>query len=513
MVEASQVLTRTFGPRRPWLAAFLSFVLPGLGQAYAGHRRLAVLFVVPVLGVVLIAAGTWTGAIGELRNSIWSSGVLAAVGIGNALMFVWRSLSIGHAATAVGEPDDRDGRRAGMLATAVLVVASAGMHLWVGGVVSQLDGTLDQVFAGDDGSGGPDAGDAGGEQGEGVDPEPQPTPTYRWDGDERINVLLIGTDEAPGREAVLTDVLLVVSVDPVDRTAVMISIPRDTGFVPLADESRYAGGLYPDKINGLAATVALDPQAWCEGRLGDDPAACGLETLRTSIELYLGLEIHNSAQLSMEGFADMIDAVGGIELCLPGRLVDPEFDGSLTNASSGEPLVLPAGCHDYDGIEALAYARSRKGWIQMPDGERIPQNDFARNERQQGVLLALRRELAEADTFLELPGLLSAIARSVSTDFPRDQAGDLASLLPLIAGPNIERVVLDYPTFVELPVDPAANYLLVPKRDAIRGEMERLFGADALRGWYLTTDLPAPTPTADPDETPGPDVPSAAPSG
>lgn len=506
MVETARVATRTLGPHRPWLAALLSFLLPGLGQAYAGRRRLAVLFVAPIAAIVLIGIGAWAGAIGDLRNSIWSSGVLAAVGVVNALMFAWRSLSIGHAATSVGDPDDRDERRAGIVAAAVLVAASAGMHLWVGAVVSQLDGTLDQVFAGDDGDGGADQREPGGEEGSGVGGQPAPTPAYRWDGDARINVLLIGTDEAPGREAVLTDVILVVSVDPVDRTAVMISVPRDTGFVPLEDESRYVGGLYPDKINGLSARAALDPESWCDGRLADNPEACGLSTLRTSVELYLGLEIHNSARLSMEGFADMIDAVGGIELCLPGRLVDPEFDGSLTNQSSGEPLVLPEGCHDYDGIEALAYARSRKGWIQMPDGERIPQSDFARNERQQRVLLALRRELAEADTFLELPSLLSAIGNSVSTDFPRDQAGDLASLLPLIAGPDIERVVLDYPEFVELPLDPAANYLLVPRREAIRAEMERLFGADALRGWYLTTDLPAP-------ESSDPIMPSAAPSG
>jgi LCP family protein required for cell wall assembly len=512
MVEASQVPTRTLGPHRPWLAALLSFILPGLGQAYAGRRRLAVFFVAPVAAIVLIGIAAWAGAIGELRNSIWSSGVLVTVGVVNALVFVWRSLSIGHAAISAGEPEDRRQRRAGIVATAVLVAASAGMHLWVGAVVNQLDGTLDQVFGGE-GGGVADRRDPDGGEGNGVDPEPSPTPAYRWDGDARINVLLIGTDEAPGREAALTDVILVVSVDPVDRTAVMISIPRDTGFVPLEDESRYVGGLYPDKINGLSARAALDPESWCDGRLADDPDACGLRTLRTSVELYLGLEIHNSARLSMEGFADMIDAVGGIELCLPGRLVDPEFDGSLTNRSSGEPLILPEGCHDYDGIEALAYARSRKGWIQMPDGERIPQDDFARNERQQRVLLALRRELAEADTFLELPSLLSAIGSSVSTDFPRDQAGDLASLLPLIAGPDIERVVLDYPKFVELPLDPAANYLLVPKREAIRAEMERLFGSDALRGWYLTTDLPAPTPTPGPNESSDPGMPSTAPSG
>jgi anionic cell wall polymer biosynthesis LytR-Cps2A-Psr (LCP) family protein len=128
----------------------------------------------------------------------------------------------------------------------------------------------------------------------------------------------------------------------------------------------------------------------------------------------------------------------------------------------------------------------------MPDGSIEPQNDFERAERQQRVLLALRSELAEADTLLELPQLLRAIARTVKTDFPRDRAGDLASLLPLIAGPDIERVVLDYPDFVDLPVDPDVNYLLVPRRDAIRDEMARLFGRSELAGWYLGTTAAGP---------------------
>ena len=82
----------------------------------------------------------------------------------------------------------------------------------------------------------------------------------------------------------------------------------------------------------------------------------------------------------------MIDALGGLRLCLPGRLVDPEFDGSLSNSRRrDEPLVLPSGCNDYDGLEALAYARSRKGWIEMADGSRVQQSDFERNERQQDI--------------------------------------------------------------------------------------------------------------------------------
>jgi anionic cell wall polymer biosynthesis LytR-Cps2A-Psr (LCP) family protein len=195
----------------------------------------------------------------------------------------------------------------------------------------------------------------------------------------------------------------------------------------------------------------------------------------------------------MAGFAELIDALGGLELCLPGRLVDPEFDGSLENEVVAEALVLPAGCHLYDGLDALAYSRSRKGWIEMPDGERVPQSDFTRSERQQQVLLALRSELAEADTLIELPGVLAAIARTVSTDFPRDRAGELASLLPLITGPDIDRLVLDYPDYVGLPLEPEVNYLLIPRRDAIRDQMGETFGEEELAGWYLGTTADGPS--------------------
>nr|MBA3765062.1 LCP family protein [Actinomycetota bacterium] len=260
-------------------------------------------------------------------------------------------------------------------------------------------------------------------------------------------------------------------------------------------------GLYPDKVNELFARASIDPTTWCPD-LDEraDPDACGLRSIEGSIGLYLGIEIHHYALIDMAGFAELIDAVGGLRLCLPGELHDPQFDGSLDNLEVEEALVLPAGCHPYDGLDALAYARSRKGWIEMPDGTREAQNDFSRNERQQAVLLALRDELARADLIFELPAVLRAIGRSISTDFPRDQAGDLASLVPLIAGPDIERVVLGYPEYVNLPTQPEVNYLLVPKRDAIREEMVRIFGQDELSGWYLggTVSQPIGEPAGQP---------------
>ncbi len=473
---------------RPWLAAVLSFLIPGMGQAYAGRPLLGLLLALPLVLVIGALVGVANGEIGGLRNSFFASEFLVAVLVVNGLVLAWRGIAIAHAGLTPWAAIRGRDRRIAVAVVGALLALTVAMHAWIGVVVLQFDSALTQVFEPERPP--PIVPPASGDE-EPPD-EPINEPEFEWDGTERINILLLGTDAAPGRDTVLTDVMLVVSVDPVAETAVMISVPRDTGYVPLPDETLFAGGLYPDKVNELALQASLDPATWCPD-LADDAEACGLRTIERSIGLYLGLDIHHYALVDMAGFAGMIDAIGGVELCLAGRLVDPEFDGSLTNEETNEGLVLEPGCRTYDGITALAYARSRQGWIEMPDGERVQQTDFDRAERQQAVLLAMRTELTQANTFLELPQLLGAIGRTVSTDFPRDQAGDFATLLPLITGPDIERVVLGYPEFVDLPLEPEVNYLLIPKRDAIREEMARLFGLETLVGWYLGSTSPGPT--------------------
>jgi anionic cell wall polymer biosynthesis LytR-Cps2A-Psr (LCP) family protein len=180
--------------------------------------------------------------------------------------------------------------------------------------------------------------------------------------------------------------------------------------------------------------------------------------------------------------------MGGVTLCLGGRMVDPEYGGPTW---PGTGIELPAGCTAYDGVHALAYARIRKGWIEVADGTRETQDDFKRSERQQRLLLELRGKIARADLLFELPQILTAVSDTVQTDFPRALAGDLASLLPLLTGPEIDRVVLAYPGFVDLPTEPLVNYLLIPRRDDVRVEMERLFGP-VLEGWYLGSQADGP---------------------
>ena len=457
------------------------------------------------LPVVLLLAGAGIAYLAfadRLRNEVLSSSFLVAVLLIDAALLVWRVFAIaeigfaapGRFVAAVEEHHaglqrwlERGWLRISFVS--FLLAVTVAMHAWLGLVVLELNTTLDRVFAG---------------AGSVVEPDnPRPEqplnrPDYRWDGTERVNFLLLGIDSGVGRDEALTDTILVVSVDPVARTAVMVSVPRDTGYLPLPDTSVYADARYPQKINQLSTDANRDPKRWCPDLAAG--ADCGIRALERSVGLYLGIPIQYYATVDLAGFTELIDAVGGVDLCLPGDLVDDQYSGPTWSPKVG--IRLEGGCRHYDGVHALAYARIRKGYIELPDGTRDPQNDFKRADRQQEVLLALRRELAQTNLVFELPRILDVIGRAVATDFPRDQVGDLATLLPLVAGPDIDRVVLGLPDYVDPPIDPERNYLLVPKRSAIRSEMRKLFG-DGLQGWYVGSRDDGPAePSATPSASP-----------
>jgi polyisoprenyl-teichoic acid--peptidoglycan teichoic acid transferase len=456
--------------RFPSLAAALSFVFPGLGQAYAGQPTVAAMLAIPIGVLIVGAVLAATLLSGRLRNAFFSPQFLAALLVLNAVLLLWRLFAILHAGLA------RPGahRRPWEVAIVVLLVAATiGMHAWTGVVISTLDNTLRTVFTGSSTTG-------------------SSTPSYRWDGTSRVSFLLLGVDSGAYRSSDNTDTILVVSIDPLHHTAAMLSVPRDTGWMPLPDRRLYADGRYPQKINSLTDTASKNPALWCPNL----PAAadCGIRMLEQSVGLYLGININYYATLNLTGFAKLIDAIGGVQMCLTGTLTDHTYGGPTWYPRQG--ITLKVGCQVLDGPHALAYARIRKGTLTLPNGTVLAQDDFSRAARQQEILLALRDQFAASNWVFALPSLLQAVGETVSSDFPRDQAGNLASLLPLISGSHVTRVVLSLPEFATLAPNPQVNYLLIPRRGAVRTEMQSLFGADGpLKGWYLGSTAAYPPAT------------------
>ncbi|HEV2073812.1 MAG TPA: LCP family protein [Thermomicrobiales bacterium] len=215
-----------------------------------------------------------------------------------------------------------------------------------------------------------------------------------WTGEERITILLLGvdkSDDGPSR----TDTLILVNIDPVAKTANMLSIPRDLKTV--------IPGYGVDKIN---AAFALGEFNQVQG------GGAGL-TIRT-IEANLGIPINAFVQIDFNGFINMVDTVGGITVDVPYPIKDDTYPADNYQY---QRIYFPAGWQQMDGEKALQYARTRH-----QDG------DSRRSARQQQVILSLRDQAIDLDLIPQLPTLIGQFGDSVRTDISIGDAVKLARL-------------------------------------------------------------------------------------
>jgi polyisoprenyl-teichoic acid--peptidoglycan teichoic acid transferase len=432
-------LARRSDPRSA-AAATLSFLFPGLGQGYNGQWALASLLAAPVLLIValgfLVVAGSGSGILSRLLDSR----ILLGLVVLNLALLGWRLVAILQAHV------DRDRltlRSWPTWVTGALVVATLAMHALPTYYAAKAIDTLGAVSL--EGGGGLLDDGTGGD----VDFD---VPSYQPEvaRGERVTILLVGVDFAPGRTTHLTDTMLVATLDSATGEGAMISIPRDLYGVPLGD-----GRVYNAKLNSLMATASADPVTYPQGGPG---------TLKAAIGDLLGTRIHYFAAIDIEGLREVIDTLGGVTVTVERTLNDPRYQDTLTGQRG---LYIEAGEQHLNGYTALGYVRSR-----MSAGE----SDFTRAERQQQLLTAIAAKLTAGNLLVTLPGLLDAVKGNVATDIPSARISALAGEVQEADLGGLERVVLSPDDgFVTVDATSAAGYVLYPNLEAIRALADEIF--------------------------------------
>jgi LCP family protein required for cell wall assembly len=237
-----------------------------------------------------------------------------------------------------------------------------------------------------------------------------------------MNLLIVGVDERPGHpeEGVRSDTLILVHLDALGRWASMLSIPRDTR-VELPDVG-------PTKINvaygqGYAVAESLY-------RSGTTPQEGGMALAAQAVERALqlperGQHVDAIAQINFDGFAKVIDVLGGVDIDVPAPIVDEAYP---TPDFGTTRIEFKPGMQHMDGATALIYARTRHA-----------DSDFGRAERQQQVLRAIASELRKRGPVGQAwlaPRLLGSLEGAVATTLPIARPDVLLGLAWLGSGLN-----------------------------------------------------------------------------
>jgi LCP family protein required for cell wall assembly len=223
----------------------------------------------------------------------------------------------------------------------------------------------------------------------------------RGEGDGRINILMLGIG-GPGHDGPdLTDTMLLVSIDPVNNQAALLSIPRDL-WVEIP-------GYGEQKINAAFSYGKQDSKAKIEAAKTED----GIKLADSTLSKIIGIPIHYHVVVDFTAFKQTVDAVGGVTFNVPEQLYDP----TIAWENHGKSVIAAKGTQTFDGARALLYARSRE-----------TSTDFARSQRQRQIIVALKDKVLSVGTFsnpLKISGLLSSFGDNIYTDFG---SGDLPRL-------------------------------------------------------------------------------------
>jgi LCP family protein required for cell wall assembly len=219
---------------------------------------------------------------------------------------------------------------------------------------------------------------------------PPPVGIYSQPEDQ-INFLLLGSDQRPDDIGFRTDAILLGTVNFDSKEVNLVSIPRDL-YV-------YIPGYAMDRVN----TALFHGQE---------------DTLRMTYEYNFGIEIDNYMVINFDGFKNLVDILGGIDVYAAVDMTDK-------HPTEGDDYLVPAGLNHMDGETALFYVRARKN-----------SSDFDRARRQQEVIRALLDRMLKFDVISLIPDLYAQLDKAIQTDLSLEDIFSYALMLPAFAEIN-----------------------------------------------------------------------------
>ncbi len=292
---------------------------------------------------------------------------------------------------------------------------------------------------------------------------------------KRVNFLLLGsdTDQKKQESAPLTQSMIIVSVDSVNNTVSMLSIPRDF-WVPIPGHGYGKIMLafkYGYQKSGFSGGVSL---------------------ARDVVEQQFDVPIDYYGWVGLQGFSNVIDTFNGITLDIQHPVLDDRYPNDL---HSPDPygyrrIFIPPGWQHMDGTQALEYVRSRHG---------DAVGDIGRSARQRELLSALRQKINALNVVTRLSSLVTDLQDFVRTDLGIQQMYELDQLSHHIHSAGITQRGLPPPVYCTYAFRDGQSVLL-PNWPRVHQLVGRLFGP--IKHHHVAA-TPRPSPTRTAAATPG----------
>jgi LCP family protein required for cell wall assembly len=236
--------------------------------------------------------------------------------------------------------------------------------------------------------------------------EPQQgTIAYKLKHGQQVNILLLGMGGEQNDAPYLTDSIMAATIDPTTNRVSLLSVPRDlvVGMNLQTPSSR----IWTNKINA-AYEVPYTDIICCvapefTGRDGGGHAA------EHEVGKVTGLTFDRYIAVDFVAFRDMVNALGGVDVCLTTNLDDYEYPDNR-NGYIRNGIHYKAGCQHLSGDQALQIARSRHA-VQPQQS-----SDFGRAKRQQDIMQAIKKKATTVNGFAKAPQLLDALQKNIHTD-------------------------------------------------------------------------------------------------